>query len=333
LLLGVFLGVAGTHAAGQQQVPVVFTIDNGLSEVAIDLTIPGSTDSDASPVSGTLSATLDIDTSGGMVNITGITLTGGDFTNDAPFNFTLAVFGPLTANLEGTGLVGSPSTPAPPGVVTQDAVDPLKFQYDAADHLLSIHDGTITVTGIVNESIDLADDPVSGMPPVGSFATIELTPGAVVGNMTEFTALLTQPTIFSDTFNVDAGIVTLPVMVDVTGQVIAMATFSLELGGDGTAGPGDYNGGGAVEQADLDLVLLNWGTTPADPAAIGWINNLPSGAIDQEELDGVLLNWGNTAAVAAASVPEPATWLLIMPVAVCAARLLLRSDDQRARRS
>jgi hypothetical protein len=53
---------------------------------------------------------------------------------------------------------------------------------------------------------------------------------------------------------------------------------------------GDYNSNGTVEQADLDLVLLNWGQ-PGVPA--GWTNDLPEGNIDQAELDGVLLNWGN----------------------------------------
>jgi hypothetical protein len=84
--------------------------------------------------------------------------------------------------------------------------------------------------------------------------------------------------------------------------------------------PGDYNNNGTVEQADLDLVLLNWGTGGV-PA--GWTNDLPEGNIDQAELDGVLLNWGDTGAAglgAAAGVPEPATWLvaLVALVAMCA---------------
>jgi hypothetical protein len=74
--------------------------------------------------------------------------------------------------------------------------------------------------------------------------------------------------------------------------------------------PGDYNGNGAVEQADLDLVLLNWGTGGVPG---GWINDLPEGNIDQAELDGVLLNWGDTGALGgAAGVPEPAAWLLAL---------------------
>ena len=50
---------------------------------------------------------------------------------------------------------------------------------------------------------------------------------------------------------------------------------------------GDYNGNRAVEQGDLDLVLLNWCTeTPPIPA--GWTANPPEGLIGQEELDSVL---------------------------------------------
>jgi uncharacterized membrane protein len=70
---------------------------------------------------------------------------------------------------------------------------------------------------------------------------------------------------------------------------------------------GDYNHNGIVEQADLDLVLLNWGRSAATPPT-GWTNNLPAGLIDQDELDGVLLNWGNTPSVSATTaVPEPIT--------------------------
>jgi hypothetical protein len=88
----------------------------------------------------------------------------------------------------------------------------------------------------------------------------------------------------------------------------------LQLAGEGGAGiPGDYNGNGTVEQADLDLVLLNWGQ-PGVPE--GWVNNLPEGNIDQAELDGVLLNWGNMAGLGGtAGVPEP-TSVAILVVAL-----------------
>jgi hypothetical protein len=69
---------------------------------------------------------------------------------------------------------------------------------------------------------------------------------------------------------------------------------------------GDYNGNGRVEQADLDLVLLNWGQTGVPG---GWFNDLPQGTIDQAELDGVLLNWGDTSAPV--SAPESTSLVLL----------------------
>jgi hypothetical protein len=92
--------------------------------------------------------------------------------------------------------------------------------------------------------------------------------------------------------------------------------------------PGDYNASGVVEQADLDLVLLNWG---ADAATVPdtWTIDPPSGNVDQDELDKVLLNWGTTpAAHGAAAVPEPNTLAILLAVAGLSLRL---SRDGRPR--
>jgi hypothetical protein len=90
---------------------------------------------------------------------------------------------------------------------------------------------------------------------------------------------------------------------------------------------GDYNNNGTVEQADLDLVLLNWGAT-AEPPPDGWVNNLPVGSIDQAELDGVLLNWGNMLAGSSAAVPEPNTTAL---VAIILGTILIYAMRRRGR--
>jgi hypothetical protein len=91
------------------------------------------------------------------------------------------------------------------------------------------------------------------------------------------------------------------------------ATGSVNLSPPPAGIDGDYNNNGTVEQADLDLVLLNWGNA-AEPPPEGWVNDLPLGSIDQAELDGVLLNWGNMVAESA-SVPEPNTTALGAAVA------------------
>jgi hypothetical protein len=307
-----------------QSIPVVFSFDDAASEVHIGLSAPGTTDSDASPVSGTLEAVLNLSSSGGEPTITGIEFTGGAFMNDHPFNFSLSVLGFLTANLEGRDFVGTATTPSPPGPVSSDPLAPLTFHYDAADHLLSFNQGIVEVSGAFNETLDLSSDPVSGMPPVGSLATIQLTRGDVVGNLTEFTATLTQPLEFLDTFNVDAGPISLPVTVDVSGQAIAMANFLLNLPTGGNAGPGDYNSNGTVEQADLDLVLLNWGVAAGDLPPT-WTDERPTtGIVDQAELDGVLLHWGNAAATSTiiGGVPEPSALVLLAVGVIGAAAML-----------
>jgi hypothetical protein len=90
----------------------------------------------------------------------------------------------------------------------------------------------------------------------------------------------------------------------------------VEYMGEASAGiSGDYNGSGLVEQADLDLVLGNWGADGTVPPPT-WINDPPTGFIDQEELDGVLGNWGSMSGggslASAASVPEPTTLMLVV---------------------
>ena len=74
---------------------------------------------------------------------------------------------------------------------------------------------------------------------------------------------------------------------------------------------GDYNGDGFVSQADLDLVLLNWGDS-AVPAEWLATDQFDGVQVSQNELDGVLLNWGNgTPPAGVNAIPEPASALLV----------------------
>jgi hypothetical protein len=97
---------------------------------------------------------------------------------------------------------------------------------------------------------------------------------------------------------------------------------------------GDYNKDGAVNQADLDLVLLNWGR-PAAPTPPGWTGAPPEGTIDQNELDGVLLRWGSAAESPGGSmaVAEPTLlWLPLVVVATIAARWAIARQIAQDRR-
>ena len=84
---------------------------------------------------------------------------------------------------------------------------------------------------------------------------------------------------------------------------------------------GDYNGDGFVSQADLDLVLLNWGDGVIPPE---WVaaDQFDGDQVSQNELDGVLLNWGSGTppAPSAGVVPEPTALALMGCGAVLACR-------------
>ena len=90
---------------------------------------------------------------------------------------------------------------------------------------------------------------------------------------------------------------------------------------------GDYNGDGFVSQADLDLVLLNWGDT-ALPAGWSAGDQFDGVQISQNELDAVLLNWGN-GAPAVVSIPEPAAGAVVVLLGLISLRGR-RAEDRRA---
>lgn len=112
-------------------------------------------------------------------------------------------------------------------------------------------------------------------------------------------------------FSLAAGDATLDNFTIVAGHVIPLCI------------PGDYNGDGFVSQADLDLVLLNWGND-SGVAPPGWIKGFPiepdpgqlMPIVSQNELDAVLLNWGAGQASPALAVPEPAGFLSLSLLAL-----------------
>lgn len=94
--------------------------------------------------------------------------------------------------------------------------------------------------------------------------------------------------------------------------------------------PGDYNYNGTVENADLTLLLNNWGAT-VPPTPAGWLGTpLTAPAVDNEELTALLNNWGATIGAGSAStaaVPEPATLILMILTAVGCRGLVARTDQ------
>lgn len=75
---------------------------------------------------------------------------------------------------------------------------------------------------------------------------------------------------------------------------------------------GDFNGDGTVDNADLNLLLANWG---ASSVPSEWVNGFEA-PVDNDELNALLANWG---AGAGDAVPEPSA-LVLATIAGCAVR-------------
>ena len=90
----------------------------------------------------------------------------------------------------------------------------------------------------------------------------------------------------------------------------------LQVGGAGPEYlPGDANKDGVVNDADLSLLLANWGQDATGDPDGGWsrgeFNDPPTAPVDDSDLSLLLSNW-----TAAGAVPEPATLTLLALVAV-----------------
>jgi Beta-propeller repeat/PQQ-like domain len=117
------------------------------------------------------------------------------------------------------------------------------------------------------------------------------------------------------------------VSADAIGHVYVAGTTRGDLGGPNAGGggydvylakfydndagpPGDYNGNGTVEDADLTLLLNNWGANVL-PVPDGWIGApLTAPAVDNDELIALLNNWGAMPIIGDGentSIPEPLT--------------------------
>jgi PEP-CTERM motif len=74
---------------------------------------------------------------------------------------------------------------------------------------------------------------------------------------------------------------------------------------------GDYNGDGFVGVDDLNLVLVNWNTSPA-PGDLLSGEGTGDGFVGVDDLNIVLVNWNNgTPPAAGAAIPEPASLALL----------------------
>ncbi len=196
--------------------------------------------------------------------------------------------------------------------------------------------GTVQLDSGATLSLDIANSEINdrlvvgGTLNAGGFLNVRLDSSGTLGlgdsfDLLDFNAVAgTFDSVILPALNADLNWDTSGLLLDGVIRIVGDTLF------------GDYNGSGQVEQADLDLVLQNWGVnTDANTGGAvptGWTHDLPQGLVDQDELDGVLLNWGDTAApdFRSVNVPEPTTLIALAPALGCCSRRR-RSNIKRAR--
>jgi serralysin len=102
----------------------------------------------------------------------------------------------------------------------------------------------------------------------------------------------------------------------VTGSSENVQLYELQLSASlpAVALPGDYNGDGAVNNADLTLLLNSWGES-VPPPPTGWVGSpLTSPLVNNDELTALLNHWsqvGSGSFTTAGTVPEPGANVLL----------------------
>ncbi len=233
LRISLSIVILGAIACESQAVdrPVMFAVDNTQSSVTIETGVQGqATDTDSSPLSGSINSILSIDPSGGTPLINGLNFTGGSYTADNTMMFDLPLLGGiLNIHIDALGLGGTLNTSAPPASITSTGGGNLSYTFNASDHTTAFNQGILDVSDFITTQVNLAtlEDPVEGPGPATPAATINLTQGSTVQNLTQFTAALNFPINFSDTIAVDESN---NADVTVTGTLVATGSFAVDIG-------------------------------------------------------------------------------------------------------
>jgi hypothetical protein len=316
---GLLLNASNAAAA---PVSVEFQLDEPTSSLAVQIEARGFTDSDEQALRGTIDATLDFGQSGAFPAQAAVTVTGAEVAAVAPFEFRLGLPRPFPgADVTASGIVADVTTPSPPGLMTRITAPQVTYQFDASQFLISADEGMIVVTGFVDDTQDLAEEPVSGASPPGTLGTLTLTPGPTSGFYTRVDAALRLPVDITDVSEFGDPENSEEVTLDLDATVNATATFYVALAGV----PGDFNSDARVDASDLPLWRAGFGMTANADADDG-------DADGDNDVDGAdYFVWQRNLGTAppplapAAAAPEPSAALLTAIVCLAGSPRLRRN--------
>ncbi len=260
--LSAVIGVLWTSAAAAYPVNSTLAINSTQSSLKVEASSFPFSDSDTHNLTGTINAQFDFRDSGSFPANGGLTFTSGAIAPNADYNLTLGFPPVLGVNIDPSGLVGTLSTPLPPGVMTRTGASGVVYQFDASQYLLTINQGTIVVTGSADQTTDLSQEPVTGSAMHGTLGTMTFTTLGTSGPYTQLSAAMDFPIDITQSTETDSG---MTVDLHLTGAVRATSTFWVALSGIA----GDFNQDGMVSAADLPIFKAHNGMASGATAATG----------------------------------------------------------------
>lgn len=269
--------------------PAVFEVDSTSSSLTVQASAMGFSDTDTQGLEGTINAIFDFGTSG-FGSTAQITITDSAVTPLADYNLTLGFPPLLGAAVNASGLVASVSTILPPVIMNRTPATASEYKVSAAWFPITVNQGIVTVTGSVNESFDLADNPVSGSSPPDTMATLLFNTEASAGPYTRLHATLNLPVDVTDSFTTSGGVT---VDLHLTAMVVATASFDAGL-------KGDFNQDGHIDGRDF----------------LAWQRGESFNPLSTSDLADWQANYSAGTLVASVTVPEPSTWLLALGVGI-----------------
>lgn len=299
--------------------------------IAIDSILDDS-DSDSSSIQGTLNATYGIDFDTGNLRVTNFQFTGGQvaLTNSMAFDLDISFITPIfSADITTSNIAGVPSTPET-SILSIPARPGTTGLYAASDHVLTLNQGTIVATGDLNETIDLATQPISGSSNSSTPGEVIVTQGVIdlEANTTSYTMTTILPVGVQEVQQGSASGVNYTVTITGTGSARATSTtFTFDfIPWNGIAG--DINQDGVLSYGtgdpatdDVAAFVAGWRSTNTTPGLLAYqLGDLNfDGKTDLHDaflLRSALKDQGATLDLATLlgpqAVPEPASLVLFL---------------------
>jgi hypothetical protein len=314
-----------TDSTLQTTLNVVQAQSNLNASIHVSASGLSDSDTDSSAISGTMDALLGLDFNSGNLGIKTLQFNGGDLNlvKNMHFDIDISFIVPIfSIDIDTVGLGGEPDTPSP-STISPIARPGTNGQFAASQHEVILNQGSINVTGDLNDTIALSSNPISG-------ASNSATPGQVViaqtaqdlgANTTTYSITITTPVGVQEVIEDSSSGISSTTTITGTGSVRAAVTDLVVNFIPWNGVFGDISQNGTVGSEDITAFVNGWRSTNSTPGRLAiqkgdlnfdGITDLHDAFLLRSALQGNNLGFSIGDLLAGTTtVPEPSTWILL----------------------